>query len=123
MLVAEFRSEEAKSVVKLAATDLISRNFVSGSIRNIRYVNGFIYLLDGIQLLYLIDQGINASKLPCIAWSAIEKRRILEGIMQTYYYITQASTNHSHNLKYWDDCAGTLSSVYLFPLPIFIRVR
>ena len=87
------------------------------------------YLLDGIQLLYLIDQGINASKYLVShgqRMKSVEYSKVLCKHITIVYHLSlkhQPIIVITWNVGMVVRVAGTLSSVYLFPRPNFIRVK
>jgi len=67
LLSSDLSSEESRCLVKLIATNLIASNFITGllfqsTLSLILTSNSNMYILDGIQLLFLIDQGLDACK-------------------------------------------------------------
>jgi hypothetical protein len=60
LLAANLSGEEAQCLVKLTATNLIASDFISGKHRISSGKN--VKCLDGVQLLYLINQELDACR-------------------------------------------------------------
>lgn len=62
LLAANLGGEEAQCLVKLTATNLIASDFISGNfLKYSEYVLS-LNVLDGVQLLYLINQELDACR-------------------------------------------------------------